>query len=201
MSQRPDRLESVFRLLLQVIRARHPAHLDRGFDVATLHQDILPYRYYHRELGLGSNDAYEMVLCELLSGAGGYFEVSDRMKDTLSAALKHTPPDSRAFHQFASELVTLAPAAVHRMGDDRPLVTRTDSRPLGTLHGGLGETPPDGRCRYCDGMLPEDRHVTFCPHCGQNLAEMTCPACGAVVEKGWKYCAACGRPTGVIPSG
>ena len=50
-----------------------------------------------------------------------------------------------------------------------------------------------GGCRYCGGALPQGRRVTFCPHCGQNLAVQRCPACSTELELGWKFCTTCGR--------
>jgi hypothetical protein len=50
-----------------------------------------------------------------------------------------------------------------------------------------------GVCRYCGGSLPQGRRVTFCPHCGQNLAVQRCPACSTELELGWKFCTTCGR--------
>ena len=54
-----------------------------------------------------------------------------------------------------------------------------------------------GRCRYCSGVLPQGRRLTFCPHCGQNLTVQHCPACNTELEVGWKFCTTCGR--GVQP--
>ena len=50
-----------------------------------------------------------------------------------------------------------------------------------------------GACRYCGGELPEGRNITFCPHCGQNLTVLNCPACGTELDVGWKFCTTCGR--------
>ena len=50
-----------------------------------------------------------------------------------------------------------------------------------------------GSCRYCAGVLPEGRNITFCPHCGQNLTVLNCPACGTELDVGWKFCTTCGR--------
>ena len=50
-----------------------------------------------------------------------------------------------------------------------------------------------GNCRYCGGELPEGRNITFCPHCGQNLTVLNCPACGTELDVGWKFCTTCGR--------
>jgi hypothetical protein len=50
-----------------------------------------------------------------------------------------------------------------------------------------------GTCRYCGGSLPDGRNITFCPHCGQNLTVLNCPACGTELDVGWKFCTTCGR--------
>src|SRR3954468_4838906 len=47
------------------------------------------------------------------------------------------------------------------------------------------------RCRYCNELLPHDRTITFCPHCGQNLTIVNCEACGTELEVGWKFCPVC----------
>jgi hypothetical protein len=53
-----------------------------------------------------------------------------------------------------------------------------------------------GNCRYCGGSLPEGRNITYCPHCGQNLTVLNCPACGTELDVGWKFCTTCGRAAG-----
>jgi rRNA maturation endonuclease Nob1 len=53
---------------------------------------------------------------------------------------------------------------------------------------------PAERCRSCDEILPAGRPITFCPHCGQNLTTINCPACGSELELGWRFCPTCGRP-------
>ena len=53
-----------------------------------------------------------------------------------------------------------------------------------------------GNCRYCGGLLPEGRNITYCPHCGQNLTVLNCPACGTELDVGWKFCTTCGRAAG-----
>jgi predicted amidophosphoribosyltransferase len=50
-----------------------------------------------------------------------------------------------------------------------------------------------GGCRYCGGDLPAGRAITFCPHCGQNMTVMQCPACSAELEVDWHFCPTCGR--------
>jgi len=50
-----------------------------------------------------------------------------------------------------------------------------------------------GSCQYCGGALPEGRRISFCPHCGQNLTIIHCPACSTELEVGWRFCTTCGR--------
>jgi hypothetical protein len=48
-------------------------------------------------------------------------------------------------------------------------------------------------CAYCGGQLPVGRAVIFCPHCGQNVGIVHCPACGTELDVGWRFCITCGR--------
>jgi hypothetical protein len=49
-----------------------------------------------------------------------------------------------------------------------------------------------GTCPRCTDEPPLG--AAFCPFCGAHLSAETCEACGAEMEPGWQYCAACGRP-------
>jgi len=48
-------------------------------------------------------------------------------------------------------------------------------------------------CSFCGGELPVGRAVIFCPHCGQNVGVVHCPACGTELDFGWRYCITCGH--------
>ena len=57
------------------------------------------------------------------------------------------------------------------------------------------ETPPAGRiqCHECETPLPPDAH--FCPNCGaQSLGTTECSACGEMLDRGDRFCSACGTP-------
>lgn len=59
------------------------------------------------------------------------------------------------------------------------------------------ESDAPDQCPYCGGVLPGNRKLNFCPHCGQPPSgELRCPACGSEVDVGWTYCVGCGRATG-----
>jgi hypothetical protein len=53
--------------------------------------------------------------------------------------------------------------------------------------------PTGENCPFCKGHLPAGRQISFCPHCGQDLTVVHCPACGSELERGWKFCVTCGR--------
>ncbi|MDB4877114.1 MAG: Double zinc ribbon [Gemmatimonadetes bacterium] len=224
-----DSVDRMYRHLVRTIRSRFPQYLTQPFDVSELHTTILPYRHHRRELGIETNEDYEITLTELLSGARDYLIVDDRMRDTLRSELGAVNPDPTAFKQFASATIALSPAALRSLEagpPDESSPPRTPAapaaaaapasvppraptpaaaasapapnvvRPSGSSVPGTGAVIPEAgdRCRACDEVLPPGRPITFCPHCGQNVTTMNCPACGSELEVGWKFCPTCGRP-------
>lgn len=224
------KVERMYRHLVRTVRTKYTPLLTQPFEVGELYQTILPYRLHRRELGLETNQDYELTLLELLSGAHGYLVVDDRMRDTLAAQLIAAEPDVSLIRKFASEHVAFAPEALHRLEADaratgaqavvrgstplRPRTgpTRTGSGampaiPVAPTAGLPSETharrtPPPVEvtsgelCTFCKGELPAGRQISFCPHCGQDLTVLHCPACGAELERGWKFCVTCGRTAG-----
>lgn len=264
-----DNLDRMYRHLVRVVRSRFPQHLVQPFTVAELNQTILPYRLHRRELGLETNDDYEITLTELVSGSRDYLIVDEAMRDALTDALAQVNPDPAAFKQFAQASVALSPSALRSLevGTDEapvtgapspaaaaspvrssmrltepaptpaaraapprgssprraptpaapvaavapvapasqarsatPISNRSPAVPTPTTttktSGGVRVVVPQAgeRCRSCSEPLPEGRPITFCPHCGQNVTTLNCPACGAELELGWKFCPSCGRP-------
>ena len=110
-----DNLDRMYRHLVRVIRSRFPQHLAQPFTVADLNQTILPYRLHRRELGLDTNDDYEITLTELVSGSRDYLIVDDQLRDTLGAALADVNPDPSAFKHFAQSVVALSPSALRSL--------------------------------------------------------------------------------------
>src|SRR6476620_1341048 len=104
-----DNLDRMYRHLVRTVRTKYPQYLTQPFDVGELHQTILPYRLYRRELGLETIEDYEITLSELLSGARDYLVVDQQMKDVLKQDLASVNPDPSAFKQFSSAMVSLAP--------------------------------------------------------------------------------------------
>jgi hypothetical protein len=110
-----DNLDRMFRHLARTVRAKHAQFLTQPFTVAELHQSILPYRLHRRELGLETNEDYEITLTELLSGARDYLIVDEPMRERLRSELASKNPDPTAFKQFAASTVALSPNALRSL--------------------------------------------------------------------------------------
>jgi hypothetical protein len=197
-----DDVERMYRQLVRIIRATSPQLLTQPFPVSDLYSTILPYRLHRRDLGLETNQDYELALLELLSGARGYLVVEDRMKQVLGDSLKSASPDPVLIREFGTARVSLAPDALRQLdGEGQPAAsapaaasaptasTRRPSRPITVPSGGE-------ECPHCKGELPAGRPINFCPHCGQDLTMRHCPACGSELEHEWKFCVTCGRAVG-----
>ncbi|MBX6331422.1 MAG: zinc ribbon domain-containing protein [Gemmatimonadaceae bacterium] len=213
-----DDLDRMFRRLVQNIRSTNPEYLRRPFEVAELYQNLIPYRHNRRELGIETNQDYELALCRLLSGERGYLYPDDALADAMRQELASPNPNTAAFREFAASHVSLSPTAERQweaLGGDlaaAPTLATPATPTAGDLAswGSRGASasapaiadrtaaraaaaPTPGTCRYCGGSLPQGRHVAFCPHCGQNLTIQRCPACGTELELHWKFCITCGR--------
>ena len=94
-------VERMYRHLVRTIRASFPQYLTQPFEVGELYQTILPYRLHRRELGLETNQDYELALMELLSGANGYLVVDGKMRDDLSAERTAASPNTAKIREFA----------------------------------------------------------------------------------------------------
>jgi predicted RNA-binding Zn-ribbon protein involved in translation (DUF1610 family) len=110
-----DNLDRMYRHLVRTVRSRFPQYLTQPFDVGELYQTILPYRLHRRELGIDTNEDYEITLSQLLSGERNYLIVDDRMHDVLKAEMATTNPDPSKFKQFATARVALSPTALRTL--------------------------------------------------------------------------------------
>ena len=209
-----DDLDRLFQRLVHNIRNGHAEYLSVPFSVQELYDTLIPYRHYRRDLGIETNQDYEAAVTRLLSGEKGFVRADPAMQERLKKELASTHTDTGLFREYADTRISLVPDAVQRIGVTIPAQnaggysvgpTRT---PAGN---GSGESVnpettsftlpslatldlPDG-CRFCGGTLPAGRPVTYCPHCGQNLAAKHCAGCGAELDPGWKFCVNCGKKT------
>ena len=240
-----DDLDRIFHRLVSNIRHRHSEYLTTPFTVQELYETLIPYRHHRRELGIETNQDYEIAMTRLLSGERDYLLTDQAMRDKLKSEIESRNMDPGAFREFAGSKVSLAPEGLRRIraltaagteglsaatpaagatpvpakegapaaaGDGSaapiptPGITATfpvSAPPAGeaskstpaALSSMMNAPVPEG-CRFCGGTLPEGRTVIYCPHCGNNLSISRCPACGSELEKGWKFCATCGRGVG-----
>lgn len=104
-----------------------------------------------------------------------------------------------------SELETGRSRGDHLPGLDDPLLVPQDESAdaLGRVPGPRtpesGEpaseetTVAPGQCRSCRAALPTRAGLRFCPRCGADQEHWPCDECGEPVERGWIYCAMCGK--------
>lgn len=173
-----DAVDRMFHTLVRALRSQTPPADSKAFSAGELHDRILPYRHFRRELNLDTNREYELTLMQLLSGARGYLDVDERLRDVLTKELGAHTPDPGRLRDVADAQCQVSP-------NKKGLV------PIARMSGPLRAERTT--CAYCSGQLPMDRVLHYCPHCGQNLNVATCPACGAEVEADWRYCVACGK--------
>lgn len=204
-------LERMFRVLVTTMTSRSPEQLTRPFEVADLYQNILPYRLFRRELALETNQEYELTLMQLLSGAGGYLNVDDRMRDVLSRELANPTPDSTIFRQFATAQVTIAPDALARVAElpalsahESPARARPDHHAAPTVAGArettsgamsaspAPEPAPPRRASRRGPIVPAAGEA--CRFCAGQLPDgraiTFCPHCGQ--DQTVLHCDACG---------
>ncbi len=205
-----DAVDRMFRHLVRTIRSRFPQYLGQSFDVTELYQDIIPYRHHRRELGLETNDDYEIALTELLSGARDYLVVDDRMRDTLRAQLASVNPDPTGFKQFAGSSVAISPSALRSLdiGPADDAVPRTAVVSADAVTGAespaprseAATPPPNLAARRSVGLATPSSNAISprlgerCRSCSEELpsgrAITFCPHCGQNVTT--MNCAACG---------
>lgn len=183
-----DALDRMFHVLVRTVRAQHPQLQSAPFTVADLYQQIMPYRHFRRELALETNQEYELVLMELLTGARGYLDVDEQLRDQLGKELTSSSPEPSRVRAFADAHVSISAEAQGRVPDSSVSPAIRTPTPSSSA-----PKVDDTKCRFCAGALPPGRASNYCPHCGQNLRVLNCPACGAEVEAEWRFCVACGK--------
>lgn len=153
-----DNIDRMYRHLVRTIRSRFPQYLVQPFEVADLHQTILPYRHHRRELGIETNEDYEIALTELLSGTRDYLIVDERMRDVLRTEIASANPDPTAFKQFANNTVALSPASLRSL-EAGPLDDSSPSRTASGQHAGTTAerrvaTPPPASAPSVESAAP-----------------------------------------------
>ncbi len=192
-------------------------------SVHAIRKEILPYRAERRNLGLSSVEDYEIVLLRLVAEERGFVRTAppgsaERCRELLA----HPNPDLGALEELGESTIqftSLAAAPVFEQADGRTggpaertesadsLPVRPSARPPETgppvrpsarppktgppVRPSAG--PPEG-CPHCQGALPPDRAVVFCPWCGERLVPLLCERCGTEFDSSWRHCITCGAP-------
>jgi predicted RNA-binding Zn-ribbon protein involved in translation (DUF1610 family) len=110
-----DDLDRVFHRLVSNIRHRHSEYLTLPFTVQELYETLIPYRHHRRELGIETNQDYEIAMTRLLSGERDYLLADQSMRDKLKSEIDSPHMDPGAFREFANSKVSLAPEALRRI--------------------------------------------------------------------------------------
>lgn len=209
-----DDLDRVFHRLVSNIRHRHPEYLTLPFTVQELYETLIPYRHHRRELGIETNQDYEIAVTRLLSGERDYLQADPEMRDKLQGELSSLHVDPGAFREFAGAKVSLAPEALRRIraltvpaGESSASAPQAAdaSRPQAPtpVAGGQAADTPMSQAgagesaRPTPGSIPSLGNVAVpegCPFCGGTLPEgrtvVYCPHCGNNLSV--TRCPACG---------
>ena len=217
-----DELDLLFGRLVEVLS--RDVRLATPFPAADVYERLVPYRSNRSRLRVATHQDYEMTVLRLLAGERGYVRLEpDEIREGYQREVTTANPDPGIFRNFPDsqvminrlaaerflrgESVYAPPAPAGEENLDEPEVEEepidyTSENPIPVVAGAAFEIEnrdarPAAQCPYCGGVLPADRKVNFCPHCGQPPSgELRCPACGSEVDVGWGYCVGCGRATG-----
>lgn len=192
-----DDLETLFACLVRAVRDQRPEQLALGFDVSEL-LTLVPYRGVRAQIGAATHDDYAHAVMRLLAGERGLLVSDDLMQHTLTAELESKNPNLQAYRSFLNTRVTLSQEQVRAVlgsFSPEPLREHPVPHPPAPASAGVPARAERPDCTSCGQPLPAGRDIRFCPHCGQNVAELRCGACNTAFEPGWKFCVTCGRAT------
>jgi hypothetical protein len=217
-----DELDRLFGLL--VFALARETRVAVPFPACEIYERLVPYRSNRSLLNVATHQDYEMAVLRLLAGERNYVQLEpDNVRDAMQREIATINPDPAYFRSFpdaqvmvngrAAERVLKADRAYAPPNDDEEegLLDTTGENPIPAPLGSPApfvhperfrvarppETLSENQCEYCGGVLPSNRDVRFCPHCGQpQEGDLKCPACGNAVDVGWAYCLSCGKPTG-----
>ncbi len=199
-------LERFFRQLVRNLAASDPGRLRRPLPLADIRDSIVPYRANRRVLQLESSEDYELVLMQLCAGEGGFaITEPEEVQELFGGEVRSTNPNLGLLQLHENAVVSLRAGPVAEALNPEPDLAFA---PPGTVEAprlnqpSFSEAEPlldhalqddtATHCSRCAAVLPPNRLVNFCPHCGADQARARCSACQASVEAGWRHCATCG---------
>src|SRR5688572_23764100 len=177
---RMDDLDRIFRRLVTNLRASYPQLLSTSFSAEELYQVIVPYRHNRQELGIDTNQDYEMALMRLLSGERGYLVVDRDVREALTRELESSNPDTSLFRAFNDRMVAVSADAIGladpmaRPDDARIAPPAMDTRPPGPVrptagNPAVGSAVPPTRGRGGLGVPPSPSVAAAIPVAGMPL--------------------------------
>jgi len=187
--------------------------------VAELYRRLVPYSICRDALGLATKAEYDMAVLRLLADDGSLEVQELALREAVSRELVSPEPGLAILQRFAASEVRLigpedaispvpeGPPAesagpppftyeTERLAQDRipglddldfvpePPVTDDSQLPAGTVMADA--------CMTCSNPLPRREGLRYCPACGADQHRWPCGSCGAMVERGWRFCATCG---------
>ena len=185
-----DDLDRLAFRLSRMVRTQYPHLLTQGFTLTDLEERLLPFREARREMADGGADAFERAVLRLIAGERGYLQTDAELRAACTQALASPSPSISLVRAWATTSLQLTLPA-NAVGTERtatPPTTDISDRTAETK----AEIKPCG-CRYCGNRLPENRRMTFCPHCGTDMTKRQCPACSTELDVNWCFCVTCGR--------
>jgi hypothetical protein len=216
-----DDLDRLAFRLSRTVRTQYPQLLTQGFTLTDLEERLLPYREVRREMADGGADAFETAVLRLVAGERGYLVADAALQAACRQALGLPSPTLALIRTWTSSVLQLsrpsgstpagnaAVTSARATGEtDRVELFPAPRAAAPATPGGAGERAPSAHaqtthtqtthahCRFCSNRLPDQRRVTFCPHCGMDLTKRQCAACSTELEVHWRFCVTCGRRDG-----
>jgi Double zinc ribbon len=190
VSRSLDDLDRLAFRLSRTVRTQYPHLLTQGFTLTDLEERLLPFREARREMADGGADAFERAVLRLIAGERGYLQTESGLQAACTQALASPSPSMSLVRAWATTSLTLAQQAA-TVGTERMATP-----PASDISDRSGESKPETKpcgCRFCGNRLPENRRMTFCPHCGMDMTKRQCPACSTELDVNWRFCVTCGR--------
>ncbi len=190
VSRSLDDLDRLAFRLSRTVRTQYPHLLTQGFTLTDLEERLLPFREARREMADGGADAFERAVLRLIAGERGYLQTESELQTACAQALASPSPSMSLVRAWATTSLTLAQQAT-TVGTERMATPPTTD-----IGDRAAEDKPATKpcsCRYCGNRLPENRRMTFCPHCGMDMTKRQCPACSTELDVNWRFCVTCGR--------
>ena len=125
-------LETLFRDLVAVLRAKDPSWLHQPHRLRDIQYGLIPYRSVRDALGLTCSEDHEMLLLRLCSGEGDFFEISDPDAfQALQVEADGVNPDLSLLQVYGEVNVLLGSEAVERVLSGPDAARATEFAPPG----------------------------------------------------------------------